>query len=88
MNKAILVIDMPTHCAKCPVCEAWEAIPSLEEYYCNIKKKEVMDKFNRPDWCPLKPAPKKDEQCYLREYSVGHKRGWNDCVDYLMNEQE
>ncbi len=86
MSKAILVIDMPKHCSECPVCEVWDVIPSVEEYYCTIEKNDVIDKYKKPDWCPLKPVPEKDEQCYLREFSSGHKKGWNDCVNYLMSE--
>lgn len=86
MNKAILVIDMPRHCSECPVCEAWEAIPSLEEYYCNIEKKEVMDIYRKPDWCPLKAKPR-IKFTYVNDdddATVNYKRGWNDCVKKIM----
>ena len=86
MNKAILVIDMPKHCGECPICEVWEAIPSCEEYYCNVAKNDNVDQYKRPDWCPLKPAPKKYEMYPLHEWSAGYKRGWNDCVNHLVGE--
>ena len=82
MSKAILVIDMPKHCSECPVCEVWEAIPSCEEYYCTIKKKEIMDRCRKPDWCPLKNPPK-HMICFGEDDYVD---GYNDCLDKILKE--
>lgn len=81
MNKAILVIDMPRNCSECPICEIWEAIPSCEEYYCNVAKSDNVDQYKRPDWCPLREFPK-------RMINFGgdddYADGYNDCLDKIL----
>lgn len=88
MSKAILVIDMPNSCKEC-------SLLFRDEYsdWCPCKVKENItdifehiEKLNKPNWCPLKPAPEKDEIYYLHEWSAGYKKGWNDCVNYLVGE--
>lgn len=85
MNKAILVMDMPSCCYECfafddngdhPMCLVTKECKG----YRFRAREEKMDK------CPLKPAPKEDKVYYLHEWSVGYKKGWNDCVNYLVGE--
>ena len=51
MEKAILVMDMPDSCAKCPFVlhedEGW--------LYCSIHNSDTAYAFQRADYCPLKP---------------------------------
>ena len=65
--KAILVVDMPECCAECPLM-LWDAeseyygacCPTLKEVNCVADSyKENEDKETKPNWCPLKPMPKK-----------------------------
>ena len=44
-----------------------------------------VDSKARPDWCPLKEAPEKDEVHRQLEWGDGYKRGWNDCVNYVTS---
>lgn len=88
MYKAVLVIDMPKHCKECPLCEIWEAIPSCEEYYCNVAKNDNVDYYRRPDWCPLKQAPKM-KFTYVGhddEATANYNRGWNNCLKKIKGE--
>lgn len=80
MNKAILVIDMPDDCFECNFCVELSA-----QDRCVAAGKRIFT-LGKPDWCPLKPAPEKDEVYYLHEWSAGYKKGWNDCVNYVAVE--
>lgn len=87
MSKAILVVDMPNCCNECPICASYaESAWSPREYWCTVSDNTDVDPYDKPKWCPLKPAPKKDEVYYLHEWSAGYKTGWNDCVNYLVGE--
>lgn len=50
MNKAILVIDMPESCDKCPLMFRHE-----EERGCIPERRNSFS--IKPSWCPLKPVP-------------------------------
>lgn len=63
--KAILVIDMPTSCNKCP-CSRWRNIEDFDDdgIYCMADGGQygaVNNYDGVPDWCPLKPMPEKKE---------------------------
>lgn len=86
MDKAILVIDMPDCCGECPIHASYaDNAFSIREYWCTAMGEDVNPK-TKPDWCPLKPAPEKDEAYYLHEWSAGYKKGWNDCVNYVVGD--
>ena len=76
--KAILVIDMPKMCGKCPLHMEYD----YENGEC-FNESEI--KLNgKPDWCPLKPMPIKRKTSVdtdLFEQGVGY--GWNDCLEEL-----
>ena len=87
MNKAVLVIDMPNVCWQCPFCETWDVIPSVEEYSCTVKNIEV-DKYRKPDWCPLKPMPRM-RFTYMdhdNDAILNYNNGWNDCIGKIVDE--
>ena len=79
--KAILVIDMPTDCIKCPLANGycWNTFPTK----------------GKADGCPLKPMPEKDtyEPHYNHEYSkaeimaytYGLTVGRNLCIEEIEN---
>ena len=82
MNKAILVIDMPESCDKCPLFHGF-----YTDMTCGANNHGIdypYPKDFRQDWCPLKPAPKRDEVYRQLEWGIGYKRGWNDCVNYVV----
>lgn len=83
MDKAILVIDMPTHCGECPVCACYQASAfSSREYWCSTNGKDV-ESYSKPDWCPLKQLPKKKTGF---QYADGYDYadGWNECIDKIL----
>ena len=83
MDKAILVIDMPDSCIKCPVCASYQASTfSSREYWCATNGKDV-DPNSKPDWCPLNPAPEEQEVWFDDERS-DWERGYNNCVREIV----
>ena len=97
MSKAILVMDMPTSCAKCPFVkhedEGW--------LYCGIHNNDTAFAFKRAEYCPLKSMPEKKEKgsvletaiknnCFDgstedRAYFNGKERGYNTCIEDILN---
>lgn len=81
MSKSVLVINTPEHgCVSCLIGR--NRSNYLETcIYCPIAGKCVLDKEAEaiPDWCPLKPLPKKRKYRYYN----GDTRGWNDCIDAI-----
>lgn len=76
MNKSVLVIDTPGNCYSCCLHE-----PVRNWSYCAVKLKRIEDSSVKPDWCPLKPLPEKDNFDDLYdEYYTGYHDGWNDCL--------
>ena len=89
MNKAILVIDMPSCCNECKIrCD--------DEYsnWCPYDNPEPNGVFQyvktrtKPDWCPLKPLPEKYEtdrsKCSDPFYEFEFEYGYNQCVDEIL----
>ena len=84
MSKAILVIDMPESCSKCPLFHGF-----YTDMTCGANNYGIdypYPKDFRQDWCPLKAMPGEDKGNYLLEYSHGYQKGWNDCIEYLRGE--
>ena len=82
MNKVILVMDDPMRCIDCPLAK----YKHRGSWLCGIGNNAIdVDSMVRPDWCPLKEAPERDEVCRLLEWGAGYKSGWNDCVNYVTS---
>lgn len=83
MEKAILVMDMPDSCAKCPFVlhedEGW--------LYCGIHNSDTAYAFQRADYCPLKHMPEKKETCLEINKEKGYCDGYNACIDELISSQ-
>lgn len=83
--KAVLVIDMPDSCSKCPL---------FGDYYADMCCKGMNNKgINYPypenfrqDWCPLKPLPEEDNNDHLSEWARGYQGGWNDCINAIVGD--
>lgn len=85
MSKAILVIDMPRHCGECPICASYQSCAfSVRECWCATNGKDV-EVNSKPDWCPLKPAPK--EQLVWFDDS-DYERGYNSCLREIVGEDD
>ena len=83
MSKAILIMDMPRYCCECPVGEVWEVIPSVEECYCGLENKNIINKYHKPEWCPLKSPPKR----FIRfGEEDDYAEGYNDCLNEILGE--
>lgn len=76
--KAVLVIDMPTDCIKCPLGDGycWNVFP-------------IKGKAND---CPLRPLPQRKEIRNSIQYrglaEKYHKEGWNDCLDEITGAKD
>lgn len=98
MSKSVLVIDTPKSCYNCPFgteyydiyiykgnCELAEHLGKImtlltEEYY-------GFESKSRPDWCPLKPLPEKDNfDDPYDEYYTGYRDGWNRCLEEITSQ--
>lgn len=87
MSKAVLVIDMPSTCEKCPLKED-DKLPTA----CVFRRWHSLSINETPEtnnWCPLKPLPRK-----LTEADIswgeqrGYRGGWNNCLAEITGETE
>lgn len=91
MNKSILVIDTPNNCGECKICASWqESAFSIREYWCAASDSGYVNPDSKPDWCPLKPVPKKEYEGgtwtmsgYIED---GFPIGWNACIDEILGD--
>lgn len=81
MGKCVLVMDMPDKCWDCPLCQS----------YINCNKCQGKDNLlgetylfhKKPDWCPLKPLPKKQELTFHEPGQDAITMGWNACIEEI-----
>lgn len=83
MSKAVLVIDMPESCMGCNFmycdilgntesCQAKETARTID-----------LEKYDKPDWCPLRPVPEKKPEYLSINSEKGYCDGWNACIDAI-----
>ena len=85
MSKAILVIDMPESCDKCPLFHGFytDMTCGANNYGINYP----YPKDFRQNWCPLKSIPEKMKGHDSIYYQWGdYEDGWNHCIDCLIDE--
>ena len=81
MSKAILVIDMPNSCIKCPCFQFGM------DNYCAVTDNTIYNYENeRPTSCPLKPAPEEQEVWFDDDRS-DWERGYNNCVREIVGRE-
>lgn len=83
MSKAILVMDMPKNCNECEMCIDKYSLG----YWCHAFSGGFIgfnDTIPKPDWCPLKPVPKKIEVSYGSDEQDWEK-GYNSCVEEILD---
>ena len=82
MSKSVLVIDTPEDCHSCYLRGF-----TLNLQYCRAKQGSaiIVDTSVKPDWCPLKPLPEKDDFVNVPhdEYYTGYHDGWDNCIDEI-----
>ena len=92
--KAILLIDKPESCTSCLL-----GIYN-KKWFCLATNKDIdiTDRYNIPEWCPLKPLPleKVGDDLYERygswtlsdEKEASYRVGFNDCLEEILGEKE
>ena len=94
MNKVILVMNDPMFCCNCPLARMRF---NRGGYVCGIARqtdkdcyweKVDMDSETKPDWCPLKPLPKK---LYIGKDGImdctnDFPYGWNACINEILSD--
>lgn len=80
MEKSILVMDTPKNCKECKFSE-------YQGIVCRaIGLNKSHSDLGKPDWCPLQDAPEKDDgKGYLDDDAEAYCKGWNACVDKILN---
>ena len=87
-EKAILVIDMPESCDKCPLFHGFytDMTCGANNYGINYP----YPKDFRQDWCPLKIVPEKYDVehslCFTRDWDGEYENGYNACIDEILGE--
>lgn len=93
MSKSVLVIDTPETCVDCIFCQEY-GIGSKKYAYCYVTNGDSENDMkpidciygyrqSKPDWCPLKPLPKKfdnEKDRKLGDFEPLFKIGWNACL--------
>ena len=89
MSKAVLVMDMPNSCMGCNFlyCDVESNVDSCQAR--EISKPINLEKEDKPDWCPLRPMPDKNEILHTNQYQFGvlgrgFSEGWNACIDKIL----
>ena len=59
--KAVLVMDMPENCDICPFCNNCDYTCEVFQIHNEKYTYEVPSDCVKPDWCPLKPMPEKND---------------------------
>lgn len=95
--KAILTMEMPRNCAKCPLADD-RPIPFSQEvlFECRIKKRlaEGVKAYGkraigkRPEWCPLREMPEREDDWDIDDFEIGYCCGWNKCIDEIEGRKE
>ena len=85
--KAILVLEMPSSCDKCPLFGS-----HYSDMTCRGNGRGInypYPKELRQDWCPLKPKPEKiRKQIGETEWQQGFTDGWNSFIDEILGDKE
>ena len=86
MGKAVMVIDTPESCDKCPCfCDYYS------DMNCRINHRTInypYPKDFRQKWCPLKKMPDEEHNdLEYDEYSDGYDDGWNSFRRKILREE-
>ena len=97
MSKPVLVIDTPENCLDCQFCfELYEGVEACCLISDDDKDTSLTKKIDceygycqgKPDWCPLKPLPEKEEYVDPTSSAKAKKNiiavGWNTCINMIV----
>lgn len=83
MSKGIILVDVPECCDKCDLM----CYDQYKDKFCFMVGFDEPIEDDKPDWCPIKPAPEKiqhkSRQGLLQEQVA---LGWNLCIDEILGE--
>ena len=94
-GKSLFMMDTPGSCMGCNflVCDGDTNIDS-----CMARETAMsvdLEKYDKPDWCPLKPVPEKKEALEVPKIPSlidfrrkGFQDGWNACIDEIAGGAE
>lgn len=92
--KAILVMDMPSSCIDCRFCrEIDEGVNACCEIMDEPNDNELCRTIDvsypqeKPDWCPLRPAPEK-RQTLDNFWEMCANIVRNACIDEILGDKE
>ena len=97
--KAILVLEMPSSCRECNMSVLGREKHTGQMCFECVHHPTIMvstKETKRPDWCPLKSSPQKQDICgkYNGEYysqggkPASYKIGYNACIDEILGDKE
>lgn len=86
--KAILVLEMPSSCDKCPLFGS-----HYSDMTCRGNGRSInypYPKEVRQDWCPLKPIPSKKSTIGKESDNdiLCMNAGYNACIDEVLGDKE
>lgn len=82
--KGIIVLDVPKNCKECCLMtSSGHCSPTHRDIF----RYEVKEK--KPNWCPIKPMPKRKTGRSLPEYDtdIHYEIGWNSCIDEITGKK-
>lgn len=84
MSKSILVFETPNKCSECiipTICKDRKTV------YCKVKPQIIEEYSIRPDWCPLRNLPEKEDcKNYLDDDAEAYCNRWNSCIDKILGD--
>ena len=88
MAKAMLIMDMPSSCDKCPI----HSTNVFGDICCRGKDGRICLK-EKPNWCPLREVPQKKVEwdmdiIHHESLDLGKRIGYNACIDEILGDGE
>jgi hypothetical protein len=85
MTKGVIVVDAPDLCTECDLM----CYDQYKDKFCFMVGFDEPIEDDKPDWCPIKPAPEKIQHPSRQSLSQEcFADGWNACVDKILGEQK
>ena len=79
MSKAILIMDMPESCGKCP------CVNDAKTWCLSCNRIASLLYEPRPEWCPLGEVPEyRDEGEEFTVADYFRAQGFNACIDEIL----
>ena len=83
MAKVMLIMDMPESCEKCKLSSC---LVPIGVGICFVGRENFDDMTKVQDWCPLRELPQtKDENAEYYKIERYRARGWNDCIEAILD---